>query len=344
MKRILLASALFLGAALLLAHLASSRPRLAPLAIERLLGSEAGAARSVSALTIAAPEGGELAYIRARGLWRSREAFGAVCQDAALEELVRVLTQARGLEVTREPALAERYGFAPGRLVRIALHGAKFLEREDRDTFFALELGGGFDEGPVGRAFARRGGSSAILEIDCDPRRLLAPPASGLPPLVDTRLLAGCFGAGFVGFRRLEFARSDGSSFALRSEPSSDPKQPPQWTLERGGQSEPALVWRVGGFTSLWIRARAKGYGDPRQARELGLEQPWLELTLTPSEGEPIRICLSERGASNEAWLWNRRTNVLMRVDGELWRDLGTEPADFVDALRPNRWERWLTR
>ncbi len=282
--------------------------------------------------------------MRAKGLWRSREASGAVCEPEAVENLIRALTQAHGIELTRDPARAGRYGFGPDERLGLALHGPKFLERDDRDTLAALELGRSFDSGPSGRACARQRGSDSILELDRDPRRLLASTVSGVPPLVDTRLLAGCFGPGFVGFRAMTFAYADGRTFALSTVPPPSADAQPEWTLERGSAREPAIVWRVGGYTSLWIRGRARDYENPKQAAQHGLDAPWLRIVLTPSQGEPIELRLSELSPGNEAWLWNRRTNVLMRIEADLWRDLGAEPVDFIDTAHANRWERWLTR
>jgi hypothetical protein len=94
----------------------------------------------------------------------------------------------------------------------------------------------------------------------------------------------------------------------------------------------------------LWIRGRAKGFENPKQAPALGLERPWLRITLVPSAGEAIEMCLSERGPANEAWLWNRRTNVLMRIEGELAVEMAPEASAFTDTSRANPWERWLMR
>jgi hypothetical protein len=333
-KTILAASVLFLLVALAIERWTAVRAGGLEPRVEKLLELPAGS--SVAALTLAAPElGGELVYVRAKGLWRSREAGGAPCEEARIEALIAACTQARGEELTRDPQRASRYGLAEDARLSVALHGPKFLDKPDRDVLARLEFGPGF---------GRRAGSPAILALDRDPRGLLARPAPELPPFVDTRLLAGCFGPGFAGFRRIELAYADGRAFALEPAPPATPDAPPQWTLEREGQRVSALVGRPGGYTSLWIRARAKGFESPKLAAGLGLEKPWLRITLATGEGEPIEMCLSERGPANEAWLWNRRTNVLMRIEGELVPELAPEASAFTDAQRPNPWERWSTR
>ncbi|MBK7643585.1 MAG: hypothetical protein IPJ19_11165 [Planctomycetes bacterium] len=334
MKIILGTSVLFLALALGIEHLAAARAGSLEPRIEKLLELPAGS--SVAALTLASPElGAELVYVRAKGLWRSREAAGAVCDEARIEALIAACTQARGEELSRDPAREAHYGLdAPARL-SIALHGPKFLERDDRDVLASLEFGPGF---------ARRAGAPEILAIDRDPRALLASAAAGLPPFVDTRLLAGCFDEDFAGFRSIALEYADGRRFELTTQPPKSPEDPPEWTLTREGQSESALVWRPGGYTSLWIRARAKGFANPKQAPSLGLEHPFLRVTLVPTAGATIQMCVSERSIGNEFWLWNRRTNVLMRLDGGLFGDVTPGPTDFTDAARANPWERWLAR
>jgi hypothetical protein len=165
-----------------------------------------------------------------------------------------------------------------------------------------------------------------------------------MPPFVDTRLLAGPLLE--AGLRRLPPNRARLRRRArLRAGDGPAPaRYAPEWTLEREGGKEPAIVWRPGGYTSLWIRAHARGFENPKQAPSLGLERPWLRITLVPSEGEPIEMCLSERGPANEAWLWNRRTNVLMRIEGELAAEMAPEASAFTDTARANPWERWLMR
>jgi len=333
-KTILVGSALFLALALGIERLASSRAHDFAPRVEKLLELPAGT--SVAALTLGSPElGPELVYVRAKGHWRSREAFGAICEESAVEALIASCTQTRGEELTRDPAREARYGLGPEARLSITLHGPKFLDQPDRDVLATLEFG---------RGFGRRAGTPAILELDRDPHALLARPAKDLPPFVDTRLLAGCFGPGFAGFRRMELAYADGRAFVLETAPPATPDTPPEWTLVRDGSRENALVWRPGGYTSLWIRARAKGFGNPKLAASLGLEHPFLRITLLPTEGEKIELCLGERSLANEAWLWNRRTNVLMRIDGELVAEMAPEASAFTDAVRANPWERWLMR
>jgi len=332
-KALLLASALFLGLCLLVerfvhAHASTLEPR-----IEKLVTLPPGASVAAISLAGSAP-GSELLYVRAKGLWRSREASGAVCDDKQVEALIAACTQARGEEFTRDPAREARYGLAPSERLTISFHGAKLLERDDRDRLAGLELG---------RLCARRVGEPAIFSIDRDPRAALTPSAPGLPPLVDTRLLAGCFGPGFAGFRRIALDYKDGRSFALETQPAVG-DAPPEWTLVVGGEHQSAITWRPGGYTSLWIRARAKSFENPKQAAALGLEQPFLRITLLPTVGEAIELCLSERSPANEALLWNRRTNVLMRIEGELVPDLAPEASAFTDSARVNPWERWLMR
>lgn len=310
-----------------------------------LLSPERTRGRTVAAISIRAGTGdsGRLLYLRSKGLWRSREAFGAVADEIAIQAFLRSCFDARGTPRTDDPARAEAYGLGPDERIEISFHGPKLLDAPDQDLLFGFELGRRFDDGTFGRAFARVLGEPTILEIDRDLARPFTEAASaGLPPLLDTRLCAGLMPEGFAGFRAFEVEAQGAAPFSLSMKPGSEPSGEPVWTLEQRGRTTSCLAWRAGGYTAFWIRGRYEGVASPGRAAELGLDPPAARIRLTPSHGEPFTIEIGALRPSGEAYAWNRGTNVLMQLSREMHTAAIPDAALFVDDSRPNPWESWL--
>ena len=306
--------------------------------VGRLIPPEVARGRTVSALSVADGRG-ELLYLRSKGLWRSREGFGAIAETAAVEELVACFLEAQGSERTRDRERAAAYGLGPQQTT-FRLHGPKVIDDPARDVLFAFEVGTSFAGGAHGLAFVRAEGDDAVLEVDRDPRAVLARhERGGLPPMLDLRLLAGCLGGDFGGFRRFRVEPRAGSAFVVEH---GDGPPESSWALVRDGAREPAMFWRAGGYTALWVRGRYQGVASPAQAAELGLDPPELRVTLEADGAEPIVVEVSALRPSGEAWVWNRRTNVVMAVDRDTHAEIAATPAMFTDASRENPWERWL--
>ncbi|MBL8863578.1 MAG: hypothetical protein JNK02_16430 [Planctomycetes bacterium] len=307
----------------------------APPAVERLVPPAALAGRTVAAFRI--ETGGEARiYVRARGLWRAREAFGAVCVPEEVAALLASVVEARGTLVGLWPESAARAGLADPGGLRLSLHGARLLSAPDEDQLVRVEYG----PERSGAVFAHLAGEERVLSVDRDPRRHL--PDAGRPaPLVDTRVLAGCFAPGFAGFERIA-VRQGASALEIESDaPGADDLQR-VWTVASGARREQAITWRVGGYKSLWIRLRWEQPADPRLAAALGLDPPYATIALAPNAGEPFEIHVSAPDAANRVHLWNRATNVVGRVRADLLPLLVPQHEDFTREAGGNPWERWL--
>lgn len=308
--------------------------------VEPLIARETLAKRPVAALTIENVKSGQsIFYARKHGQWRCVEAFGAIADESALQAFLASLLEARGVLRSADPARAPGYGFDDA--LRVRLHGSRVIDQADRDVIVAVEIGASTDRS----AFARVAASPRILEIDRDPRlHLVVPPGTGLPPLIDTRLLAGSMPEGFRGFGRFAFEFADGRRFAVESQPSAEPDAPPDWFVVHGARRDPCQSWRVGGYTGLWLREHFEGVANPARAAELGLDPPFLTIALTPHGGEAIRFDVSAPSTAGQAYLWNRSTNTLAVISRALHENIVPDPEMFLDETRPNPWERWLSK
>lgn len=307
--------------------------------VERLVPAARMEGRTLAGFTLESA-GQDLTYLRSRGLWRCREAFGAVCETEAVAAFLSAVTGARGSLVCAGDECVERAGVRAPDGLRLALHGPKFLTDPARDTYFELALGPARTPEQGGAPFAEVAGTGRVLEIDRDPRVFLD--ATGRPaPLVDTRVLAGCFAPGFAGFERMFVDRGDGSA-EITSETPADPNAERRWFLVEGESRREALLWRVGGYVSLWVRMRWEGIDDPRQVIALGLDPPLATITLAPNVGETVQIRVSAPDAANRVHLWNRATNVVAWVRAEWLPEIVPAAEDFTRVEGGNPWERWL--
>jgi hypothetical protein len=247
------------------------------------------------------------------------------------------LTEARGVAVCAGAPCAQRYELAGPQALRIGLHGPRVLSDAGGDLLAAVA----YAPPRTGATFARVEGGERVLDVDRDPRPVLAG-EGGAAVLLDTRVLAGCFAPGFAGFERMAVERAAGR-FALTSEPPESPDGPRRWFLEADGRERrEALVWRVGGYVSLWVRLRWREVEDPRLAAGLGLDPPNARITLTPSTGEPFEVWVSAPDAARRVHLWNRQTGVLCSVESDYLPLLVPAEADFTRTEGGNPWERWL--
>jgi hypothetical protein len=268
-------------------------------------------------------------------LWRCREAFGAICPSDVVGAFLEGVLGAHGAIVCTGPDCAARVGLDAADGLRLSLHGTKFLSDPQQDTF--LELA--FAPARAGATFAGVVGTERVLTIDRDPRAFLDT-ANRRAPLVDTRVLAGCFAPDWAGFERI-FIDRGASSIELVSTPGSSPDAERKWQIVfEDGRKDP-LLWRIGGYVSLWVRLRWDQTADPRDRAALGLEPPLATITLAPNVGSPFEIAVSAP-AANRVYLWNRATNVVASVRAELLPLLVPDAADFTRVEGGNPWEAWL--
>jgi hypothetical protein len=308
--------------------------------IEPLVARETYASRTVAALTVENTSTGHaVLFARKRGRWLCREAFGASADETALNALLESLLQARGVVRTDDPARAASYGFDDA--LRVRLHGPKVMEAADRDVIAGVDIGAS-----TGRtAFVRLESTSRIFEIDRDPRAHLETRAgTSLPPLIDTRLLAGSTGEGFRGFERFVFTFADGRTFAVESERGADPDALPEWFVVHGAKRDPCPSWRIGGYTGLWLREHFDGLANPARAEELGLVPPFLSIELYPHDREAIRFDVSAPSSDGTGHLWNRTTNTLSMIARDVHEMVLATPEMFLDGTRANPWERYLSK
>jgi len=309
-------------------------PRGADPVIEKLADRERLAGRQVVAVSLT-DAGGPTFYVRRRGQWRCENAHRAVCDPSAVEGLIASLLEARGVERARGAGREAAYGLGPDARLVVALHGERLAEDPGRDVLLSVDLGKSTPGGPRGMTFARETGGERVLEIDRDPRALLRS-TGGLPPMVDTTLLAGSRASGFGGLKEMRIER-EGRVLRVALEGEG-------WVIERDGRRDPCPPWRAGGFMALWIRGRYEGVESPARAKELGLEAPGGKVVLVPDVGEEVELRLSPVDAGGRAYVWNRGTNVVMVVGREMQGLLLPEASMFLDLERANPWERWLRK
>lgn len=335
-KAWMLAAVVVLGGAVAAERLLASRRVVVGERVERLIPPERLADRTIAAFGIQSA-GANLLYVRAKGQWRCREAFGAICDAVEVEPFLTSLLETRGSLVSIGPDGIQRAGVSAPDGMHITLHGSKLLTDPARDLIAAVSFAP--DRG--GSAFAVLDGEERVLAVDHDPRTRLD--AGGRPaPLVDTRLLAGSFPPGFAGFQRM-FVDSASGSLELASETPSSPDVQRTWHLIEDGKPRTALFWRVGGYVSMWIRLRYDALADPKTTAALGLDTPYATITLAPSSGEPFEVRVSAPDSANRVHVWNRATNVVMTVRADLLPLLVPSTNDFTREEGGNPWESWLS-
>ncbi|MFN0009138.1 MAG: hypothetical protein ACKVXR_14640 [Planctomycetota bacterium] len=322
---------------------AAAARRAADPPIVRLVASDRLAGERVAAISIEQGSG-TLLYGRKQGLWRCREAFGAVCDEAQVLALLASLKDARGVERAAGVAAEAAYGLAESERTTVRFHGPKALEDPDGDVLLAFEVGRSFAEGPNGRAFVREAGSDRILEIDRDPARPLAGGDGSIPPLVDAQFLAGSLTGEFRGFREIRIEPRGEEAMVITRDPDAPAEASSDWILERGTRRDPFPGWRVGGYVGLWLRGRFDAFESPLRPMDNGLAPPAAVVTLVPETGEPIELALSAVDLGNRARVWNRRTNVVGVVQSEIQELLAPRAELFTDTTRPNPWEAWLRK
>ena len=335
------AVALLAGCALLpcLAGCAPQAKASTPLV--QLVEPQALAGKSVAAVSVQLGER-EWLWYRSKGAWRSREAYGALCVDEALEGWLAAVLQARGALYAQgaRPAL----GFAAP--AKVVLHGSALAKRADQDALASFELGAAQAADaapPFGRVLARRAGDERVLELPRDLRGPVTATEGSLPPFVDARLMAGCFAPGFAGFQRYTLRRADGTRLVVDSQPGATPETPRSWTVDDGASVAEALPWRAGGYGSLWIRAEAVAFAPAARAAELGFDAPAATVELLDSTGASTVFAVGA-AEGGRRWLRNERSGVVCALSSELDSLLLPARDDFLPARPANPWERWLSR
>lgn len=316
--------------------------------LEKLIALADAQRTRVAALSLEAP-GRDVHWLlaRSKGRWRVREAFGAFADEELVQELLAALLDARGIvvEERQDAGALASLGFAREQLVTLGLHGPKVLDAPDRDLIASVELGARV-RGAPGRFARRGGGDPRVLELDRDLGRFLGTLAPGeLPPLVDRHLIAGALESGALGLRRMTSTRRDGSviEIARAAESGDEQAGPPRWTISASGSApRECPVWRAGGYMGAWMRGLAQGFAPSSRAAELGLDAPFARVRLEPDRGAPIELAIGDLEPDRSAYVWNRATNVLMRIDATLHAQLAPDVEAFLDLTRPNPWEIFL--
>jgi len=311
--------------------------------IERLVAADRLAGERVAAISIESSSR-QLLYGRKQGLWRCREAFGATCDEAEVRALLASFLDAHGVERASGAGAEAACGLATADRVTVRFHGPKAFEAPDGDLLLAFEVGRSFPEGPHGLAFVREAGSDRILEIDCDPARVLASARPPIPPLVDAGFLAGSLAGEFRGFREIRIEPREGEALRITRDLDAPASADSAWILARGDRRESFPGWRVGGYVGLWLRGRFDAFESPLRPAEIGLDPPAARVTLVPETGDPIELAVSAADPAHRARVWNRATNVVGVVPGELQPLLAPRAELFTDASGPNPWEAWLRK
>lgn len=317
-----------------------SRPRADVAPIERFVAKEKLAGRLVAAISIDdARARTSWFYVQSKGIWRSREAHGAPADPERIHALLQSIVESSGRPLSVGADRAAEYGLREDELLRFRLHGKRALSDPDGDVVLDVEVG----RSDGGRSFAREHGSSVIHELDRDPRAACAA-TNDLPPMLDTRLLAGTIGPGFAGFSRVFVDFEGGDGYEVVAEPPAEPGGEPRWMVDGAGARVPAIVWRIGGYTNFLVRESWLGLASAKQAGGLGLDPPRAKVTLAPSSGELLELWVSAPDSSNRCYVWNKRTNVVLVLEGDRSEYLAPPRSWFVDTTIQNPWERWIAR
>lgn len=316
------------------------RPREHAAPIARFVAKEKLEGRLVAAISIDdARARTSWFYAQSKGIWRSREAHGAPADPERMHALLQSLVESSGRPLPVDAARAADYGLREDEVLRFRLHGKRALSSPDGDVVLDIEVGA--SDGV--RSFARERGSDVIYELDRDPRAACAS-TSDLPPMLDTRLLAGTIGPGFAGFSRVFVDFEGGDGYEVVAEPAAEPGGEPRWMVDGDGARVPAIVWRIGGYTNFLVRESWLGLANAKQAGGLGLDPPRAKVTLAPSSGDVLELWVSAPDASNRCYVWNKRTNVVLVLDGDRSEFLAPKRSWFVDTTIANPWERWIAR
>ncbi len=268
--------------------------------------------------------------------WRCRTAVDAVASSEGLAALIADLCEATGTRRVVPAARAAAYGIddaAP----RVTLFGARWNEREDRDALATIVLG---DEVEGRRSYVALAGTGEVWEVDRLPaRRLEREDGDRLPPLLDRRLLAGERPTEGGGFTRAFLDFADGRSWELARV---GPRDTYQWELRApGAAAVPVLPYRIAGWQSFVYRTPYAGFASPADAARLGLESPWLTITLVDERGS-IELRVAEPAGNQPLAVANARSRMIVLLSPDATDLLVPETADFVDRTRPNPWESWL--
>lgn len=344
-----LAVALGLAAALFAFERSAPRAQAPEPAIERIVPRVEAQDWKVAALTLAIAGKPELVYLQRGGAWRCASAFGAVALASEVEAVAGGIVEAIGELRTDDPARQLEYGFGAADTLRVALHGPGFAKQADRDELVALEIGRALPGVGGGRSFVRRSGTSAVLEIQRDPRALLHS-KDGLPPLLDRRVLAGEWPQAGEGVARafVDFEGGRSIELVVRRTPREKllPGQAPEeWIAIEGGEESVCLPYRVAAWQSFLFHVGYLGFADPREAPRLGLEgEPRARVSLFLTRGDPIELAVGRPNANRQSFVANRKTGMLCLVAPE-HAPLFAPTVDMLcETSMPNPWEEWLSR
>ncbi|MCB9914333.1 MAG: hypothetical protein H6828_04165 [Planctomycetes bacterium] len=316
----------------------------------RLVTADEAAALSIAGLSLEDGASGErFVYAQEGGVWRCVSAYGALGLASRIEELAGEVLDARGPWRADDPARDAAFGLAPDQRLVVRLHGARMFEDPGGDVLLAVELGASLPGVGGGRAFARRAGTRAVLEIDHDPRRLVARSAGDLPPLLDARLLAGEFPARGAGLARAFVDLAGGEALVLRSEVREVPgleraEWPREWTVSAGEARATCLPYRIAGWQAFLYRVEWRGLSDPEAAPRRGLAEPRATLTLAQVDGDPIVLQVGQPAPSGGCFVLNEKTGQLGYLGPEEAALVVPTLVELCDPGRANPWERWLPR
>jgi hypothetical protein len=296
------------------------------------------------------PQGDRFIYVRANSQWTCPTVYGAIGTSQEIEAFLSEVILAWGERVAGTDRRAD-YGFDVERPLRVTLHGPKMATDPERDIVLEIELGMSLPGLGEGRGYLRRVDGEDLFEIDQNPRKRLRPAEESqkVPPLLDERLLAGEFPTLGEGIERAFVDWSDGRSLEVRSRvlgPPPDRNSPPprEWVAMEGEDTARILPYRIGGWQSLLYRVNYEGLADPKIAERRGLDEPSATITLLQVGGDAIELVVGRRAPSGQAFVLNRKTNMLCLLASEDVELLLPTVPWLCSGDIANPWEAWLPK
>jgi hypothetical protein len=298
----------------------------------------------IAALSVEYGASGErFEYSRRAGLWRSDTAFGALVLEPSMDGLLSQLLGAVGEMRTSDPARRAAYGLDGAQLVRVSLFGPAVGAGGETAPLLRFDLGRSLAGIGGGRSWVRLGGDDRLFEIQFDPRaRLRRDAPSGLPPLLDERLLAGECPQPGGGLSRVFLDRRTGESLQLSSELGAPGSLGRRWRATSGDARAPCLPYRMAAWQAFLYRAPFVATLDPKHARELGLQDPTATLTLFQVDAEPIVLQIGAADSSGQVTVLNEKTGSLCHVAPEVFDLLLPGIDQLCEPRMANPWEAWL--
>jgi len=273
-------------------------------------------------------------YRRSEGVWRCVSTFGAVGDPRLITDLTHAL-------LTRTAAWRAPSS-APQSMSAFELDAplkVEFFREEGAGPPLIFHLGARVNSAFGASLFVIREGVEGIWELDsADLDAWLSHKDSGLPPLLDQRLTAGCPLDPSRGVARAFIDFEAGASLELRAESSEDEVR---WILSDGSGRLEVLPYRLAGWLAFLQRAPYVGFANPQTAPERGLTPPAARVTLFPRGAPAIELILG-RELQGKRYLLNKTSGMLLLLP-QGWSELvAPTTRTLTVAEGENPWENWL--